>query len=147
LKKEVYTVGHSSRSLEELIAILKDYKISLVVDVRRFPTSRLFPHFKKESLERALEENGVKYIWLGDLLGGFREGGYLEYMRSEEFEKGFRRLLDLIESNDRVAILCREKLWFKCHRRFISDKLVREGYKIIHIIDRGRTYERRLRGL
>ena len=144
--KEVYTIGHSSRSLKELIAILKDYKISLVVDVRRFPTSRLFPHFKKESLERALEEIGIKYVWLGDLLGGFREGGYLEYMKSKEFEMGFRRLLDLIRSNNRVAILCRERLWIKCHRRFISDKLVEEGYRVIHIIDRRRAYERRLKG-
>ena len=140
-EKIVYTVGHSNRSIEEFLAILKEYNIKIVVDVRRFPTSRKYPWFTKDKLIDTLKKNNVEYYWLGDLLGGYRDGGYERYMDSDEYRNGINRLTKIIDDrDDKVAILCSEKLWFRCHRRFISDTLVRIGYKVVHIIDINKTY-------
>ncbi len=139
--KIIYTIGHSNRGLEEFLSILKSYDISLVVDVRRFPSSRKFPHFDRESLKPVLEGSGIRYEWLGELLGGFRKGGYVSYMKTEEFRKGLNELIDLIESWKNPAIMCKERLWFKCHRRFIASALRERGYRIVHIIEKGRAYE------
>ncbi len=136
----VYTVGHSNRELGEFLRLLRDYSIKVVVDVRRFPTSRRFPHFNREALAETLAREGISYVWLGDLLGGFRKGGYERYMETADFEKGLARLLEVLRREKGVAIMCRERLWFKCHRRFIADRLVEMGYVVIHIIDPGRTY-------
>ncbi len=138
--KRIYTVGHSTRRLWEFIRLLKMYRIALVIDVRRFPTSTRNPQFKREVLEQALPAHGIRYEWLGDLLGGYRPGGYENYMESEWFWKGIRKLLELVEQEPgRSAIMCSEKLWFKCHRQFISDALTSMGYEVIHIIEPGRT--------
>ncbi len=141
---EVYTVGHSNRSLDDFLKLLEKYKIDVIVDVRRFPSSKKYPHFKKEELKKTLEEHGFSYSWLGDKLGGFRPGGYEAYMETEDFKKGFQELLKIIREESargkRVAIMCRERLWFKCHRRFISDVLVWLGYRVIHVIDEEKTY-------
>lgn len=139
----MYTVGHSTRSLEELIGLLKKYGIEVVVDVRRFPTSKMYPHFRREVLQRELTKEGIEYVWLGESLGGFREGGYERYMETEEFARGMEELLDVLESGKGVAILCRERLWFKCHRRFLSDVLTGLGYRVIHLIDKERSYVHR----
>ena len=142
--RRIYTVGHSSRSLEEFISLLHHYGVEVLVDVRRWPTSSRYPWFRREELSRVLGEHGIEYVWLGGLLGGYRSGGYEEYMRSREYEEGIRRLEE-ISRGRRVAIMCSEKLWFKCHRRFISDTLVARGYTVVHIIERGRTQDHRLR--
>jgi len=143
----VYTLGHSNRTLDEFINILLKYKIRIVVDVRRFPTSRRYPHFSRESLEGVLNNLGIKYVWLGDLLGGFRSGGYESYMKTEEFKRGFKELIKIIKgcSQGYVAILCKEKLWFKCHRRFISNELAKYGIEVVHIIDQERTYKHKVK--
>jgi len=121
---------------------LKAYNIGLLVDVRRFPKSRVVEWSESSKLRKILEDEGIEYIWLGDLLGGFREGGYKAYMETEDYKKGLEKLIEAIKRSEKpVAIMCREKLWFKCHRRFISDSLVRMGYKVIHIIEKGRVYE------
>lgn len=140
LMKAIYTVGHSNRELKEFVEILKSYNISILVDIRRFPLSRKFPHFNKESLKLALERSGIKYVWLGELLGGFRKGGYAKYMETEEFKKGITELMNLIKSENVLAIMCKEKLWFKCHRRFIASALRERGYKVVHIIEKGKAY-------
>ena len=140
----IFTVGHSNRSFEELIRILKKYNIETIVDVRSFPTSKKYPWFNREALEIELPKFKIKYIWLKDL-GGYRKGGYEKYQESEQYKIALDELISLAKES-RVAIMCAEKLWFKCHRRFISDKLVEEGYRVIHIIDRRRAYERRLKG-
>lgn len=139
---EVYTIGHSNRSLDKFLELLKKYRIEIVVDVRRFPSSKRYPHFKKEDLERTLKERNLKYIWLGDKLGGFRPGGYESYIKTEDFKEGLSSLLRIIEENKdkKTTIMCRERLWFKCHRRFISDILVWLGYRVVHIIDKDKTY-------
>jgi len=143
----VYTLGHSNRSLNEFINILLRYKISVVVDVRRFPSSRRYPYFSRETLERVLSNLGIKYVWLGDLLGGFRSSGYESYIKSEEFRRGFEELIKIIKEINQgyVAILCRERLWFKCHRRFISNELTKYGIEVIHIIEQGKTYKHKIK--
>lgn len=135
---DVYTIGHSTRTLEELIKILKKFGIEALVDVRHFPHSRHNPQFNIEILSIALPQSGIHYIW-NERLGGFRNGGYLKYMETESFTAGFYELKKLI-SEKRVCIMCAEILWFKCHRRFISDKLV-ENYRVIHIYDEKKAVE------
>ncbi len=138
--KRVYTIGHSNRSLKEFLDLLDKYHIRVIIDVRRFPKSTRFPYYDKENLERILKDKGITYIWLGELLGGYRSGGYEKYMETKEYREGIRRLVEIIEeTKDFVAIMCSERLWFKCHRRFIADTLVKLGYNVIHIIDRNKT--------
>lgn len=147
MAKIVYTVGHSSRSFEEFLEILEAYGIGVIVDVRRFPKSRRVPWTESSILKRLLGDRGIEYIWLGDLLGGFRSGGYTKYMETREYMEGVERLVRLIEGSLKpVALMCRERLWFKCHRRFISNTLVSRGYKVVHIIEKGRVYEHRIGG-
>ncbi len=143
----IYTLGHSNRELNELINLLKKYNIKLLIDVRRFPTSKRYPHFNRENLGKVLNKYGIAYVWLGSKLGGFRSGGYKAYMNTEEFREGLRNLLSLINNlkEGHAAIMCRERLWFKCHRRFIADELVKLGYKVIHIIDDKRVYTHRVK--
>lgn len=138
----VYTVGHGNRSLEELLRLLERYSVQTVVDVRRWPKSSKYPHFNAEELSRALERAGVEYVWLGEELGGYREGGYERHMETDEFRRGLRRLEELAERGA-VAVLCAERLWFRCHRRFIADALVRDGFRVVHIVEEGRVYEHR----
>jgi len=138
----VYTIGHSNRTSKEFIDILKAYNIGLLVDVRRFPKSRVVEWSESSKLRKILEDEGIEYIWLGDLLGGFREGGYKAYMETEDYKKGLEKLVEAIKKSKKpIAIMCRERLWFKCHRRFISDSLVKMGYKVVHIIEKDRVYE------
>lgn len=140
----VFTIGHSARTLREFVELLKEHGIRVVVDVRRFPKSRRYPHFERSELERALEGRGISYVWLGEKLGGFRERGYEAYMDTEDFRRGLMELLRIIEGSEgRVALMCRERLWFKCHRRFISSVLVWLGYRVVHIVDRDRKYVHR----
>jgi len=138
-KMEIYTLGTSNRTLEEFLEILKEYKIEAVVDVRHWPTSRLFPHFKKENLEKFLKENGIDYFHI-EKLGGYREGGYENYMKSEEFKEGLEELIKIAE-NKKTAIVCAEKFPWRCHRAFISQELEKKNFKVIHIIEKSRIWE------
>lgn len=139
----VYTIGHSNRELSILVRILSKYGIRVLIDVRRFPTSRKYPWFNRENLEKSLGIVGIKYIWLGDSLGGYRKGGYNEYMKTEEYSSGIKELIDISSSKISV-IMCSEKLWFRCHRRLISNTLVEKGLEVIHIIDEDKTYKHRI---
>ena len=136
----VYTVGHSNRTLGELIAILRRYGVELVVDVRRFPRSRRHPWFDREVLEERLAERGIGYIWLGDLLGGKTVGDYTVYMCSEEYRRGIETLTR-IASEHLTAVMCAEAYWMRCHRRYIAESLYRRGFKVLHIIDADRVEE------
>ena len=141
-KKEnaIWTIGHSTLREEEFIDLLKNFGIKRLIDVRRFPTSKKYPQFKREHLKRSLEEAGIEYVYLGDLLGGYRKGGYPAYIKTDSFKEGLSRLISLAR-NKRTVIMCAEKLFFRCHRRFIADELVKRGLKVIHIIDKKRVYE------
>ena len=138
----LYTIGHSTRTLENLIAVLKHYKIELLIDVRHFPVSRHNPQFNKELLEKELPKHKIEYAWL-EVLGGFRKGGYKKYAGTEEFRRGIDELIK-IAKNKNAAIMCAELLWFKCHRRYIADELKRRKFKVIHMYDENRTEDHRI---
>jgi uncharacterized protein (DUF488 family) len=135
----IYTIGSSTRPLLELLAVLRGYRISALVDVRAFPYSKRFPHFSKPLLEETLSAAGLRYVFLGEELGGYRRHGYEAYMNSPAFAKGVEAL-SRIGREERVAFMCAERFPWKCHRRFIAAELERRGWRVIHIIDEHRTW-------
>lgn len=142
----VYTVGHSTRSIEEFLALLERHDIELVADVRRFPGSRRLPQFASEALAASLATRGIAYRWLPDLGGrrrpdpdspnvGWRHPAfraYADYVATEPFADGLFELL-MLAGGQRTAIMCAEVLWWRCHRRLISDVLVSLGIEVLHI--------------
>lgn len=141
MNKVIYSVGSSTRKREDFLKLLKEFKIEALVDVRRFPTSRL-NYFYKENLYSFLEKNRIKYFYLGELLGGFRFKGYRTYSKSEEFLKGVGEL-EKIALNFTTVFMCAERFPFRCHRRFIALKLEENGWRVIHILDEGKSWERK----
>jgi uncharacterized protein (DUF488 family) len=132
----IWTIGHSTLSIEEFLERLKSFGVELLADVRSFPGSRRFPHFNKDNLSSALTDAGIRYEHFREF-GGRRRArpdslnmtwrnesfrGYADYMETEEFRVGVERLLDLA-SKQRVAIMCSEAVWWRCHRSMISDYL------------------------
>lgn len=134
----IYTVGTSNRREGEFIGLLKKYQINLLVDIRRFPTSK-FEHFRKKSMEKYLKEKGIEYLYLGKELGGYRKGGYQNYIRTAEFKEGLNQIEKLAE-RWRVCIFCSERFAFRCHRRFVGEALVKLGYRVIHIIEKDKIW-------
>lgn len=140
----LYTVGHSTRTLDELVELLQEHGITQLVDVRHYPRSRRNPQVNQEALERELPARGIRYFWEGETLGGFRKGGYQAYMESPAFREGLDRLEGLL-ARAPTAIMCAEIVWFRCHRRFIAREMATRGYRVTHIITRGKPgYEERL---
>jgi uncharacterized protein (DUF488 family) len=144
----IWTIGHSTRSFDELAAVLRAYSIELVVDVRRFPGSRRLPHFSADSLGPALAASGIVYHGLPALGGrrrpdadspnqGWRHSAfraYADHALTEEFAEGLFELL-MLAGGLRTAIMCAEVLWWRCHRRIIADVLTSLGIEVIHIRD------------
>jgi uncharacterized protein (DUF488 family) len=143
----IWTIGHSTLSIEELFLRLRSFQIDLLADVRSFPGSRRYPQFNKESLSSSLESAGIRYEHFREL-GGRRRAradslnvawrnesfrGYADYMETEEFRAGVVRLLDLA-ARQRVAIMCSEAVWWRCHRSMISDYLKVAGVDVAHIM-------------
>ena len=133
----IWTIGHSNRSKEEFLNLLREHSIEVLADIRSFPTSKI-EHFKKENLEKWLPENGVEYVWLGKELGGYRKGGYKRHMRTKLFREGVQKLLE-IAKHKRTCMMCMEKNPKYCHRRFLSAYLERKGVEVIHIIEKGQA--------
>ncbi len=144
--KKFYTIGHSTRSIDEFIAILLHYKIEALVDVRSLPGSERLPHFNKENLAPVLEENGISYIHLKEL-GGLRHTtkdsinkawhnksfrGYADYMQTTEFKDGLKTLIGIVD-RARTAIMCAEVLPWRCHRSLIGDAMIIRAYEPIDI--------------
>lgn len=129
---DIWDIGHSTRTEEEFIVLLKEHKIKAVVDVRRFPSSKKSPHFAKAHLETILRENRMDYAWLGDELGGFRKGGYEQWTKTQEFASGIKNLEDTARRK-RTVFLCAERDYSRCHRRFIIELLKRKGWTVHHI--------------
>lgn len=144
----IWTIGHSARPVDELIRILEAYGIELLVDVRRFPGSRKNPQYSEASLDRSLGAAGIAYHWIGELGGRRRPDAdspnqawrhpafraYADHVETEEFAQGLFELL-LLARGLRTAIMCSEILWWRCHRRLVSDVLVSLGVRVIHIRD------------
>lgn len=152
--KTIWTIGHSTRSLEEFLTLLNSFKINTLVDVRHYPGSRKFPQFNKESMEISLPENGIEYRHLLDL-GGRRKvnpnskndawrldsfKGYADYMETEQFQQALNVLKE-IASKKRTAIMCAEAVWWSCHRSLISDILKVEGWQVMHIMGENKETE------
>lgn len=156
----LYTIGHSTRPLAELIQVLQAHEIQTLVDIRAFPASRRLPHFNREALEQALQSVNIRYVWRKDL-GGYRKKtrddspntglrnasfrNYADYMLTPEFEAAIAALLQLAE-NSRTACMCAERVWFQCHRMLVSDWLVAHGHIVLHIDGEGPTKPHRLTG-
>ncbi|MBC7288551.1 MAG: DUF488 domain-containing protein [Armatimonadetes bacterium] len=142
-RRRVFTIGHSTRSEAEFLSLLRAHAVQVVVDVRRFPTARC-QHFSRDQLARILASQGLRHFWLGHYLGGYRPGGYEEWMKTREFQRGLS-FLETVASRRTTAIMCAEKLFFRCHRRFIADALTAHGWEVIHIVDDTRWQVHRLR--
>lgn len=144
----IWTIGHSTRPIDEFLGLLNEYHIETVVDVRRFPASRKCPQYGKEALEVTLAEHAISYQWL-EALGGRRRAspgsantawrntsfrGYADYMDSPKFAQGLTQLLQLA-TNARTVIMCAEAVWWRCHRSMIADELCVRDIKVMHILD------------
>ncbi|MEM2136750.1 MAG: DUF488 domain-containing protein [Candidatus Methanomethylicia archaeon] len=140
---EIYTLGHSTRDFDEFLDILIKFNIEIVIDVRRFPTSGKFPWFSKDNLSSKLGEVGIIYHHFPEL-GGYRREGYGEFAKTDDFKSFVAKMLNLIDDK-RSVILCSERFWFRCHRRYIANYLAELGYRVIHIYDVGRVEEHKLR--
>ena len=153
----VWTIGHSTRTLPELLAALAAYRIELVADVRRFPGSRAHPQFAQAALKASLHAAGIEYLAL-PALGGRRRArsapdtsawrneafrGYAEHLESEEFAAGLFELM-MAAGGLRTAVMCAEVLWWRCHRRMIADVLVANGIEVVHIMDAAASQPHRL---
>lgn len=137
--KTIYSIGSSVRGKEEFITILKQFRIDTLADVRRFPVSR-FDHFCKDKLSLCLKKNRIGYLYLGEQLGGFRQKGYEQYAGTGDFISALESLKQTA-SRKRTAFMCAERFPWRCHRRFIAQALEREGWRVVHIIDEGKTWE------
>lgn len=148
--KRIYTIGHSTRSLEELVALLAEHGVTRLADVRRYPGSRRFPHFSGESLQQTLPEQGIEYVHF-DELGGRRKPlpdsrnsaweneqfrGYADHMATDAFRTGVERLL---RSERDTAVMCAEAVPWRCHRNLLSDDLLRRGIEVVHIVGPGKS--------
>ncbi len=129
---EIWDIGHSTRTEEEFIALLRKNRIEAVADVRRFPSSKKFPHFGKEHLAKVLKKNSIDYLWLGEKLGGFRKGGYENWVKTDEFASGISQLEDKAHEK-RTVFMCAESDFARCHRKFIIQSLELKGWKVHHI--------------
>lgn len=138
--KIIYTIGHSTYPIETFVELLGEPGIRCLADVRRFPTSRKHPQFKREALQESLSEVGIQYVWLGEPLGGFRSGGYEAYTETEAFRHGLAQL-ERLGVEQPTAFMCSERLFFRCHRRFIADALRQRGWQVLHIMEAGKLYE------
>ena len=156
-KARVLAIGHSTRPLEELVALLRTCGVATVADVRTIPRSRRNPQFTQESLARTLPQAGLRYEHL-PALGGLRRArrdspngawrnasfrGYADHMQSAEFEEGLVELRSLARDGP-VAIMCAEAVPWRCHRSLIADALFARGVTVEHIVGRGRTRPHRL---
>jgi uncharacterized protein (DUF488 family) len=147
-KPALWTIGHSTRTLQDFLSLLKENRIEALADVRRFPGSRRHPQFGQSQLSTALQNEGILYQHFEELGGrrpvqpnssntawrnvGFR--GYADYMMTEAFKTGMERLLALAQTK-RTVIMCAEAVWWQCHRSLIADYLKASGINVWHIIN------------
>jgi uncharacterized protein (DUF488 family) len=151
-KLQLWTIGHSTHSIEDFIRSLKSFEIQTLGDVRSFPGSRRCPQFNREQLQVSLAAAGIHYQHFPEL-GGRRRGrpdsvnvawrnesfrGYADHMDTEDFRLGIARLLD-VARGQRTAVMCAEAVWWRCHRSLISDYLKAKGVEVTHIMATGKS--------
>lgn len=143
----LYTIGHSTRSIDELIEALRAHSITMLADIRSFPVSRRLPHFNREALEKTLPVAGIQYVWMKDL-GGRRKTirddsphialrnssfrNYADYMLTDQFRHAADALVKMA-GQSRTAYMCAERVYFHCHRMLVSDWLTAHGHEVLHI--------------
>ncbi len=145
--KIIYTIGHSTRSIEVFLQMLKSFEIETLVDIRSFPGSRKYPQFNQEQLQVSVKEEGLRYVHLKEL-GGRRKvkpdskntlwrndsfRGYADYMETDDFKSGIFKL-EAIALTSRTVYMCSEALWWRCHRSMVSDFLKTKGWVVYHIM-------------
>ncbi|MGH6612426.1 MAG: DUF488 family protein [Burkholderiaceae bacterium] len=150
----IWTVGHSTRPIEEFLALLNGAAIETVVDVRRFPGSRRYPQYNQQQLHDSLADAEIRYEWLREL-GGRRKPdadspntawrnasfrAYADYMQTEAFEASVDRLTSMAAAG-RTALMCSEAVWWRCHRSLIADYLKIRGYTVMHILSEDKQQE------
>ena len=155
-----HTIGHSTRAIEDFVALLREAEVTLVADVRTVPRSRKNPQYNRETLPDSLAAFGIGYehiAALGGLRGKTREvppdingywdndsfHNYADYAMGEDFRGGLARLREL-GAAQRCAVMCAEAVWWRCHRRIIADYLLAEGETVLHILGPGRIEPARL---
>jgi uncharacterized protein (DUF488 family) len=146
---QIWTIGHSTRKIDNFIAALEAHGIKSLADVRALPGSKRHPQFNQEALVQSLAGRGIRYEHFPEL-GGRRKPkpaskntawrnasfrGYADYMETEEFRSGVERLIDLAGIIGPTAIMCAEAVWWRCHRALISDYLKARGIEVTHIVD------------
>jgi uncharacterized protein (DUF488 family) len=144
----IWTTGHSTRAIDDLILLLEENKIKLLADVRAWPGSKRYPQFNKEALAESLTARGISYEHFPEL-GGKRKSkpdsrntawrnasfrGYADYMETKQFQKRIERLLNVAEETGPTAIMCAEAVWWRCHRSLIADYLKVRGVEVLHIL-------------
>ena len=149
----VYTVGHSTRTIEELISVLKAHGIVRLVDIRAFPSSKRLPHFNRGNMEGSLAAAGIEYRWKPEMGGrrgksrpdspntGLRNESfraYADHMMTEEFQKAAAEVLSWAE-REKTTVMCAEKMWFQCHRMLVSDYYTAHGNEVLHVIEAERA--------
>ena len=146
--RSVWTIGHSTRTIDEFVGLLHANEIRALADVRRFPGSKRYPYFGSEALAERLRPEGIRYLWLPALGGrrapsrdspntGWRNAAfraYADYIGTPEFAEALAGLTDAA-SESRLAYMCAEAVWWRCHRRIISDVLTVQGWEVRHILD------------
>lgn len=147
-QKYIWTIGHSTRTIEHFIAMLHSFNIEEAIDIRSFPGSKRYTHFNKEALQISLPANGIDYTHLKDLGGrrparkdsvntGWRNAafrGFADYVQTENFKKGIEQLEE-IAATKRVAYMCSEAVWWRCHRSLVSDYLKLKDWNVFHIME------------
>jgi uncharacterized protein (DUF488 family) len=151
-ERTLWSIGHSTRSVEVLVALLAEQGVTALADVRRYPKSRRHPHFDDDSLAAALPEAGVRYVPLRSL-GGHRRPlpgpasvnggwknesfrGYADFLQTPEFDLALGAL-ERLALDERTAIMCAEAVPWRCHRMLICDALCARGWRVRHVLDAG----------
>jgi uncharacterized protein (DUF488 family) len=148
----IFTVGHGTRSRDGLVDVLRAAEIGALIDVRRFPGSRRHPHFAREEMESWVPAAGIAYSWRGGELGGRRRRaagvsrhpawrnaafqGYADYTEDAAYREAIANL-EAESQTIRLAVMCAETLWWRCHRRIIADTLELRGTSVMHLLDPG----------
>lgn len=153
-KNIIYTIGHSTHSLEEFLAMLQSFDIKILADIRSLPGSTKFPQFNQENLKTSMSEVGIEYIHLTDL-GGRRKvkkdtkntrwnnpsfRAYADYMETENFKNGVVEL-EKLALKQNTAMMCSEAVWWRCHRSMVSDYLKAKDWEVLHIMAIGKVQE------
>lgn len=150
----IWTIGHSTHSMEEFVGMLRSFQIKILVDIRSYPGSGRYPHFNKETLEVSLPAKGIQYLHLKEL-GGRRRPvknslntawrndafrAYADYMQTNEFKQAIEKL-QTIARKQFTACMCSEAIWWSCHRSLVSDYLKWKGWTVMHIMNVGKATE------